>query len=64
MDNNTSNTTERDNEKRKDTPVGVKVLRNIIIGIVIVVVALFITVYLVDDFDSIGDLFSFIGKQF
>ena len=36
----------------------------IIIAVAIVFATLLITVFLVDDFNSLGDLFSFIGKQF
>ena len=39
------------------------VLPIVIIAVVIVFAALLITVLLVDDFKSIGDLFSFIGSQ-
>lgn len=47
-------------KKRQRTTV----LSIIIIAIVIVIATLFITVLVVHDFKTIGDLISFIGKQF
>jgi len=36
----------------------------VIIAVVIVFVALLLTVLLVKDFNTLGDLFNFLGKQF
>ena len=49
-------------EKKKGKQGWKTVLPIIIIAVVIVFAALLITVLLVDDFKTIGDLFSFIGS--
>jgi len=50
---------EEDNSRNKKAWIGI-----IIIGVVIVFVALLLTVLIVPEFRSLGDLFDFIGKQF
>ena len=50
---------EENNSRNKKAWIGI-----IIIGVVIVFVALLLTVLIVPEFRSLGDLFNFIGKQF
>ena len=55
---------EETENKKKNTRDKKAWIPIVIIAVVIVVVTLFITVWVVDDFKTIGDLFNFIGSQF
>ena len=56
-------TNEEKPERKKRGPLGT-ILSIIIIAIIIVFVGLLITSIVVDDFNNIGELFSYIGAQF